>query len=89
MGKLKPNKKIRSVSGTHILGEPNRDVETALDKQADLTDSETSNSEQFAGAFGTMRITKDGNSYYLEIKTEDGWIISDNSSASGFKFKKQ
>jgi len=89
VGKLKQNKKIRSVSGTHILGESNRDVETALDKQADLTDSKTSNSEQFAGASGTMRITKDGNNYYLEIKTKDGWIISDNSSASGFKFKKQ
>ena len=89
MGKLKPNKKTRSVSGTHILGESNRDIETALDKQADLTDSKTSKSEQFAGASGTMRITKDNNSYYLEIKTKDGWIISDNASASGFKFKKQ
>ncbi len=89
MGKLKPNKKTRSVSGTHILGESNRDIETALDKQADLTDSKTSNSEQFAGASGTMRVTKDNNSYYLEIKTKDGWIISDNASASGFKFKKQ
>jgi len=89
MGKLVTTKRTRSLSGTHTLSESNRDIEDALDKQADLTDSKTSNSEEKFAKDGTMRITNDGQNYYLEVKTKDGWIVSDNSSASGFKFKKQ
>ena len=35
-----------------------------------------------------MRIVKVNSQYRLELKTEDGWIVSDSSSSTGFKFKK-
>jgi|TARA_R110002167_G_scaffold33593_1_gene107844 hypothetical protein len=92
MGKVVISKRKRNVSGSSLFEEKTqnlkRDLEKAVDDQSDLTDSKTSSSEQKGGKTGTMRVTKDGDLYYLEIKTADGWVISDNTSVSGFKFKK-
>ena len=40
---------------------------------------------------GDMRVTKDStdSKYYLEMKADDGWIRSDNTSTSGFSFKEE
>ncbi len=43
----------------------------------------------YEGKTGDMRVTKDStdSKYYLEMKADDGWIRSDNTSTSGFSFK--
>jgi len=67
-----------------------RDIKESLDNVGDKLDAETgSKSEETktGGGTGSMRIVKDSNLYFLEFKTKDGWIRSDNSSLSGFSFK--
>ena len=82
----RPNK---ATSGSFILNSGvDRDSNRALDKVSNIVDTETSESEQRIGNSGTMRIVKTGKNYRLELKTKDGWIVSDNSSATGFSFKK-
>tara|TARA_X000001382_G_C3171485_1_gene179674 strand:- start:185 stop:430 length:246 start_codon:yes stop_codon:yes gene_type:complete len=44
--------------------------------------------ESKSGTVGTMRIVVDGEKPYLEVKSNEGWVRSDSSSASGFSFKK-
>lgn len=42
------------------------------------------------GKSGDIRIVKDSSgSYYIEAKTDEGWIQSDGTSASGFKFRER
>ena len=43
----------------------------------------------YEGKSGDMRVTKDSDDskYYLEMKSDDGWVRSDNTSTSGFSFK--
>ena len=43
----------------------------------------------YEGKPGDMRIAKDStdSKYYLEMKSDDGWVRSDNTSTSGFSFK--
>lgn len=42
------------------------------------------------GKSGDLRIVKDGTGdYYIEAKTDEGWIQSTNTTASGFKFKER
>ena len=55
--------------------------EQTLDKGARANESK-------AGVTGTMRIVVDGEQPYLEVKSSEGWVRSDSSSASGFSFKK-
>ena len=45
----------------------------------------------YEGKTGDMRVTKDStdSKYYLEMKADDGWIRSDNTSTSGFSFKEE
>ena len=38
---------------------------------------------------GAFRVVKDKKVYFLEIKTNDGWIRSDGSSASGFTLREK
>ena len=40
------------------------------------------------GAIGSVRVIIDGDKPYIEVKSEKGWIRSDNTSTSGFSFKK-
>ena len=40
------------------------------------------------GAEGSLRITFEGDTPYVEFKSNKGWIRSDSSSASGFSIKK-
>jgi len=44
----------------------------------------------YAGKTGDMRVIQDqgDKKYYLEMKSDDGWVRSDNTSTSGFSFKK-
>ena len=43
----------------------------------------------YEGKTGDMRVTKDSDDskYYLEMKSDEGWVRSDNTSTSGFSFK--
>ena len=41
------------------------------------------------GKSGDIRVVGEGTDTFLEIKTEEGWVRSDNTSLSGFKFKKR
>jgi len=42
------------------------------------------------GKSGDVRIVKDSSgSYYIEARTDEGWIQSDGTSASGFKFRER
>ena len=45
----------------------------------------------YAGKTGDMRVIQDqgDKKYYLEMKSDDGWVRSDNTSTSGFSFKEE
>jgi len=66
-------------------GREERDVQWQNEKQLDKS---AQANESKSGAVGTMRIVVDGEKPYLEIKSNEGWVRSDSSSASGFSFKK-
>tara|TARA_R100000278_G_C5461532_1_gene161068 strand:- start:208 stop:495 length:288 start_codon:yes stop_codon:yes gene_type:complete len=54
------------------------DLQTTIDNIADKVDSETGRVEKDSSVSseGTLRTVKDSNSWYLEIKTKEGWIRS-------------
>tara|TARA_R100000656_G_scaffold68363_1_gene51609 strand:- start:552 stop:836 length:285 start_codon:yes stop_codon:yes gene_type:complete len=58
------------------------------DKVANKMDTGGKEAKSGVGASGSMRIVNDGEFVYLELKTKQGWARSDNTSASGFSFKK-
>jgi|TARA_R100001463_G_scaffold77760_1_gene131957 hypothetical protein len=66
-------------------GREERDTQWQNDRQLDKG---TRANESKSGATGTMRIVVDGEQPYLEVKSSEGWVRSDSSSASGFSFKK-
>ena len=87
-------KKIRTVTTgvNHYSDEPVdsvNEVSRKLDEVNDKLDVKTSQSQEAgpAGSAGSMRIIRDGELYYLELKTADGWIRSDNTSTSGFTIR--
>lgn len=42
----------------------------------------------YQGKPGDVRVIKDADKkYYLEIKSDEGWVRSDNTSTSGFSFR--
>lgn len=49
----------------------------------------TEEKNQYQGKPGDLRIVLDSGdkNYYMEAKTDEGWIRSDSSSTSGFSFK--
>jgi hypothetical protein len=61
-------------------------LQEVVEKIADKVDSSIGDVavETQTGADGTMRFIKDRSSWYLEFKTEDGWVRSSNASDSGF-----
>jgi|TARA_R110000744_G_scaffold137058_2_gene247428 hypothetical protein len=67
-------------TNTDILTKVVDKLTTKLDDREEPTGS--------SGAKGSFRITVDGEVPYLEIKSDKGWVRSDSSSVSGFKFKK-
>ena len=87
-------KKIRTVTTgiNHYSDEPVdsiNEVSRKLDEVNDKLDVKTAQSQEAgpAGSIGSMRVIRDGELYYLELKTADGWIRSDSSSASGFSIR--
>ena len=62
------------------------DLEYTIAKIAKKVDTPTGQVEEShdTSESGSFRVIKDKKVYYLEIKTNDGWIRSDGSSASGF-----
>tara|TARA_R110000824_G_scaffold125397_2_gene284481 strand:- start:355 stop:630 length:276 start_codon:yes stop_codon:yes gene_type:complete len=71
----------------HYSDDPNdyfRDANRSIDS---TINKEVSNKES-QGAVGTIRIVIEGDTPYLEVKSEQGWVKSTNTSASGFSFKK-
>ena len=87
-------KKIRTVTTgiNHYSDEPVdsiNEVSRKLDEVNDKLDVKTSQSQEAgpAGSIGSMRLVRDGELYYLEFKTADGWIRSNNTSASGFSIR--
>jgi hypothetical protein len=67
------------------VGKAAKDLERATDI---LNDKVGKTSEETSGAVGSVRIIVDGETPYLEVLSKKGWVRSDNSSASGFSFKK-
>jgi len=67
------------------LGRTKRDMEIQADK---MLHKSGQGSEEKDGSVGTLRIIIDGERPYLEIKSKKGWVRSDNTSVSGFSFKK-
>ena len=65
-------------------------MQRIIEKISDKTDSPSGKQERpsSTGAEGSIRAIKDKKDWYIEFKTADGWIRSNNSSASGFKLKK-
>ena len=41
------------------------------------------------GKSGDIRVSQEGTDTFLEIKTDDGWVRSDNSATSGFVYKER
>lgn len=80
--------------GINHYGESNvHDVERTSGKEIDAVANKQSGSgaqEETggSGSVGSLRVIVDGNTPYIEVKSEKGWIRSDNTSTSGFSFKK-
>ena len=50
----------------------------------------TSSKSVAGGKSGDVRIVKHGSGkYYMEAKTDEGWVISDTSTPSGFSFREK
>lgn len=62
------------------------ELQGTVEKIAEKVDSDTGRVEKSgrSGIAGALRAVKDKNHWYIEIKTEDGWIRSSNSTPSGF-----
>ena len=42
----------------------------------------------YGGKSGDIRVVRDSDTkYYLEVKSDEGWVRSDNTSTSGFSFR--
>ena len=67
------------------VGRDERDSKHFNDRSLDKSGK---SKEDVSGSVGTLRIIVDGEYPYLEIKSKEGWVRSDSSSASGFSFKK-
>tara|TARA_R110000744_G_scaffold88031_3_gene171708 strand:+ start:3028 stop:3270 length:243 start_codon:yes stop_codon:yes gene_type:complete len=80
MGKLRVSPNIKSG-----VGKEKKDIELETQK---MKDKSVQGKESNEGSVGTMRVIVDGEKPYLEIKSKQGWVRSDTSSASGFSFKK-
>ena len=67
------------------------DLEYTISKIAKKVDIPTGQVEESedASESGALRVVKDKKVYFLEIKTNDGWIRSDGSSASGFTLREK
>lgn len=65
-------------------------VQRLIETISDKTDASSGKMERpsSTGIEGSIRAIKDKKDWYIEFKTADGWIRSNNSSASGFKLKK-
>ena len=52
--------------------------------------SSVEENKTYAGKTGDMRVIQDqgDKKYYLEMRSDEGWVRSDNTSTSGFSFKK-
>tara|TARA_R110000824_G_scaffold317700_2_gene504871 strand:+ start:1110 stop:1382 length:273 start_codon:yes stop_codon:yes gene_type:complete len=90
MGKLRtgnPNILKTSASSVNHYSDSKEEDRSSTDEL--LNKSTSSNEERgSSGTEGTIRIVVDGELPYLEVKSGEGWVRSDNTSTSGFSFKK-
>lgn len=56
--------------------------------QSDTTEEKKGN-EGKSGDIRIVKDPKDATKYYLEARTEEGWIQSTNTTDSGFEFRKK
>jgi len=65
------------------------DLKETIETIADKVDTATGrvDTSDNTGSTGAFRVVKQKNLWYVEIKSGDGWIRSDNTSVSGFKLK--
>jgi hypothetical protein len=89
---VKRRKKMVATGRNHFSDEPidsAKDIVDSIDLLTDKTDMKTGAVQESGSdsTVGSMRIIKDGELYYVELKTGDGWIRSDNTSASGFSIR--
>jgi hypothetical protein len=87
MRRNNPNILRTSASVVNHYSDAKEDDRLASDEL--LNKSTSANEERgSAGVEGTIRIVVDGELPYLEVKSAEGWVRSDNTSTSGFSFKK-
>jgi len=65
------------------------DLQNTVNAMAEKVDSDIGTVEKQgnSGTSGSMRFVKDKQDWYLEFKTEEGWVRSNNSSTSGFTLR--
>jgi len=92
MGKIKQNiLKSAQDALNHYSKEDNNETNKRITgKQIDEQKNKdiSGGKEQKSGAIGTIRVVFDGAEPFVEIKSDKGWIRSNNTSASGFSIKK-
>ena len=93
--KVQNRKAVRSVGSRmnpyseDVNKRESTDLQSTVETIADKVDGAVGTIEQSesTGSAGSMRFVKDSQNWYLEFKTEDGWVRSDNSSLSGFALR--
>tara|TARA_R110002020_G_scaffold28770_6_gene91318 strand:- start:3972 stop:4217 length:246 start_codon:yes stop_codon:yes gene_type:complete len=79
--------KVRRVNPNIKAGKGRNERDTYMETDK-LHNKSARSSEERSGDVGSIRIIVDGEKPFLEIKSKEGWVRSDNTSVSGFSFKK-
>lgn len=82
-----PNISRTSNSNVNHYSEDPKDLRD-VDRTVDATINKEVSNKESSGTVGSVRIIVEGDTPYLEVKGKEGWVRSNNTSASGFSFKK-
>ena len=64
-----------------------RNLSNAVNEIVDLLNKATAQQKP-SDSPGSMRVVKKGdNTYIVAVKSEDGWLVSDPLSSTGFRFQ--
>ena len=93
--KVQNRKRTRSVGsrmnpyGEDGTNRESADLQSTVEAISDKVDGSIGTAEQphSVGTEGSLRFIKDSKNWYLEFKTDDGWVRSSNSSVSGFALR--
>lgn len=77
----------RGTSGNASIDRMFDEVYTALNEVIDTLNS-TSGKQQPNDPEGSLRVVKQSNdTYIIAVKSADGWLVSDSTSTTGFRFQ--